>query len=827
MTISAFNDGWAYRPKVSAFAELGGARGDWTDVTLPHDALIGRPRRPDAPGGAAAGYFPGGTFEYRKDLVIDAADRGRCFFLQFDGVYRGAMVYVNGALAGQHAFGYSRFTVRIDPYLRFGEVNEIRVDCRAHLDSRWYTGAGIYRDVRLIVREPVHIAVDGVRIRTPDIEPDQAIVEIATEVVNTAAVTTTVELSSVVAEGDVAEVAHDRCPVTLLPGERATVRHRLCVANPALWNVDTPSLYTARLQLRNGDHVLDEHTAEFGIRHVQVDSRNGLRINGHAVKLRGACLHHDNGPLGAAAIQRAEERRVELLKAAGFNAIRSSHNPASSALLDACDRLGVLVMDETFDVWTSGKTDFDYAGDFAEWWERDVAALVAKDFNHPSVILYSIGNEIPETGTPFGGVWSRRLAEKIRSLDDTRFITNGINGFVSVLDTVVAAARRTASTPPPSGGVNGMMTQAGVLMNQISSSAEVTRRTEESFSVLDVAGLNYGDGRYELDRTLFPNRVIVGTETFPSHIARNWALVLANDHVIGDFTWTGWDYLGEAGLGSVRYADAGTRTATVAQPYPWLTAWCGDIDITGQRRPASYYREIVFGLRSTPYIAVRRPAHHGRTVLATQWSWSDAIGSWTWEGFAGKPIHVEVYSAADEVELLLNGTTVGRLPAGPDREFRAEFELAYAPGELVAVAYSDGREQGRSTLITAADDLALDVRSDRFGLRAGSGDLAFVDIALTDSAGTVHPGRDRLVTVTVTGPAVLQALGSADPATEETFSGPSRRTFDGRALAVIRPTGAGDITVTVHADGCAPAQLALRAGAVDALDDVEHDALVP
>ncbi|MDE3721943.1 glycoside hydrolase family 2 TIM barrel-domain containing protein [Nocardiopsis sp. N85] len=826
MTITAFNDGWAHRRKVSAFAELGGVREDWTTVTLPHDALIGTPRRADAPGGAAAGYFPGGAFEYRKDLLVEESDRGRCFFLEFDGVYRGAMVYVNGALAGQHAFGYSRFTVRIDPFLRFGGVNEIRVECRAHLDGRWYTGAGIYRDVRLIVKEPVHIAVDGVRISTPDIEPDRAVVEIVAEVVNTGAVTTTAVLASAVDDEGRAEVARDRSPVTVPPGERAIVRHRLYVEDPALWDVDTPSLYTARLLLRDGDRVLDEHTVEFGVRRVQVDPRKGLRINGRTVKLRGACLHHDNGPLGAAAIERAEERRVESLKAAGFNAIRSSHNPVGSALLRACDRLGMLVMDETFDVWTSGKTDFDYAGDFAEWWERDVEALVAKDFNHPSVILYSIGNEIPETGTPFGGVWSRRIAEKVRSLDDTRLITNGVNGFVSVLDVVLAGARQATSAEPPAGGggVNGMMTQAAVMMNQVSASEEVTGRTEESFSVLDVAGMNYGDGRYELDRELFPGRVIVGTETFPVRAAQNWSLVLANDHVIGDFTWTGWDYLGEAGLGSVGYGDSDERTASVAQPYPWLTAWCGDIDITGQRRPVSYYREIVFGLRSTPYIAVRRPRHHGRTVLATPWSWSDAIGSWTWEGFEGKPVHVEVYSDADEVELLLDGTTVGRRPAGPDHGFRADFELSYAPGELVAVAYTGGREQGRFGLVTAGEALALDVRADRSDLRADSGDLAFVDIVLTDGAGNAHPGRDRPVTVTVDGPAVLQALGSADPATEETFSGPSRRTFDGRALAVIRPTGAGDITVTVHADGCGTARLALRAGAVEA---VERDALVP
>jgi beta-galactosidase len=434
------------------------------------------------------------------------------------------------------------------------------------------------------------------------------------------------------------------------------------------------------------------------------------------------------------------------------------------------------------------------------------------------VIFYSIGNEIPETGTPFGGVWSRRLAEKVRSLDETRFVTNGINGFVSVLDTVVDAARQMPAAAPDGGGVNGMMAQVSEMMNQLSASEEVTRRTEESFAVLDVAGLNYGDGRYELDRDLFPGRVLVGTETFPSRIARNWALVTANDHVIGDFTWTGWDYLGEAGLGSVGHGD---EEAKAARPYPWLTAWCGDVDITGHRRPASYYREIVFGLRRSPYVVVQRPEHHGKTVQATPWSWSDALGSWTWEGFEGKPVHAEVYSDADEVELILNGETVGRAPV---REFRAGFELVYTPGELVAVAYADGRERGRSSLVTAGAALVLDVRADRTGLRADSTDLAFVDITLTDGAGTVHPGRDRPVTVTVDGAGVLQALGSADPATEETFAGPSRTTFDGRALAVVRPAGTGDITVTVRADGCEPVQLALRATAADTA--ATHDVLV-
>jgi len=818
MSRKPFNEGWSVRTRVSAFAELGGASAEWVDVVLPHDALISKCRSSDAPSGAAGAYFPSGAFEYRRVLDVDEADRGKLFVLEFDGVYRDAMVYVNGALAGQHAFGYSRFTVRIDPFLRFGSANEVRVVCRTHQDSRWYTGAGIYRDVRLIVKEPTHIAVDGVRVVTEDIEDERAIVEVAATITNTAAVTATVNLATSINEEGIAEVAGEESPVTLLPGTSALVRHRLVVDNPSLWGVDSPSLYTCVLQLRDAGKVVDKETITFGIRRIQVDARKGFRLNGEPVKLRGACVHHDNGPIGAATISAAEERRVRLLKEAGFNAIRSSHNPASSALLAACDRLGMLVIDEAFDVWSSGKSDYDYATDFAQWWERDLEALVAKDINHPSVVMYSIGNEIPETGTPDGGVWSRRLAEKLRALDGTRLITNGINGFVSSLDLVLAGMKQQQGAPSgdTAAGVNGMMTQVGDMMNQISASEMVSERTAESFSVLDVAGMNYGDGRYLLDKTLFPNRVIAGTETFPGQIAKNWDLVKTNEHVIGDFTWTGWDYLGEAGLGSVGYADGDPAAAAiVARPYPWLTAWTGDIDIIGERRPVSYYREIVFGHRSTPYVAVHRPQFHGQTPLMTPWSWSDAISSWTWEGFEGKPVRLEVYSDAEDIELILNGETVGKAPVGQALPFRADFEITYMPGDLVAVAYKNGQECSRVKLSTAADQLHLDVTADRDYLTPGTEDLAFLRIALTDQNGIVHTGRDRQVTVTVDGPAVLQALGSANPATEESFVSTSHTTFDGRAIAIIRPTGEGPVTTTVAAAGCVPVTVTLGAHAAN------------
>ncbi|MDR0849182.1 MAG: DUF4982 domain-containing protein [Propionibacteriaceae bacterium] len=808
-----FNDGWSYRTKATAFQELGGANGaQWKDVALPHDAIIGTPRSPDAPRGETTGYFSGGSFEYRRTLRVADTDRGKLVALEFDGVYRNANVYVNGVLAGQDGFGYSRFAVRVDPFLNFGADNEIRVDCRAHGDSRWYTGAGIYRDVHLIVKNLVHVGIDGLSVRTIEADSGMAVLEVATTVESMAVTTSTVRVTAVIVGPDGLECARGSAPVTVLPQGNEVVRQRLVVIHPQLWSVEHPALYTARLEV-DADGIVDEESTNFGIRTLQLDPVRGLRVNGEPVKLRGACIHHDNGPLGSAAVRQAEYRKVRLLKEAGFNAIRSAHNPASPALLDACDRLGMLVMDETFDMWTSAKSDFDYSFEFSAWWESDVAAMVAKDINHPSVILYSIGNEIPETGNKFGGIWSRRLAEKIRSLDSTRYVTNGVNGFVSVLDIVLMGKRAQSAANAEAaggGGVNQMMGDVGDMMNQIQASPMVTSRTEESFAALDVAGMNYGIARYEMDKEQFPSRIILGTESWPRDIAALWRLVSDNSHILGDFTWTGFDYLGEAGIGVLRYAEGDQgAAASFASGYPGLTAWSGDLDITGHRRPASYYREIVFGLRDKPYIAVQRPGHYGKPIaVATPWSWSDSISSWTWEGFEGKPIKVEVYADADEVELTLNGVCVGQARVGENMAFRADFDTVYQPGELTAVAMREGRETGRFTLISAGDDLQLNLSVESSD--SSSDDIAFVNVQFEDAQGILRPGADRLVTISIDGPAVLLGFGSGNPTTPESFTDAQHTTFDGRALAIVCRTGAGRVTLTATADGVAPATILLE-----------------
>ncbi|GGM98638.1 glycoside hydrolase family 2 TIM barrel-domain containing protein [Streptomyces fuscichromogenes] len=812
MIRTSFNDGWQVRPKVNPFAELSGRVVPFRPVRLPHDAMI--EQRRTSPGGevtmetAGGAYFPGGVFEYRKTFLVPEEFRGKRIFVEFEGVYRDATVYINGDYAGQRPYGYSHFRIDADRFLRFGEENVIRVEARAHQDSRWYTGAGIYRDTWLLVGEVVRIAPDSLRVTTPDIDGSRAVVEVATDVVNDSIEVRTLPVATEILDAAGTVVAGDVSKVTVLPGESATVRQRLYVSSPALWSTASPTLYDCRVTL--GD--VDEEAVTFGMRTLQLDPQHGLRVNGETVNLRGACVHHDNGVLGAATYARAEERRVEILKEAGFNAIRISHQPMSKAMLDACDRVGMLVVDEAFDVWISGKTEFDYSLNFPEWWERDIEAMVAKDMNHPSVIMYSIGNEIPETGSPFGAAWGRRLAEKVRALDPTRYVTNAVNGLLAVMSELGSLRQQRLEQAAKQGaGINTLMADAGDAMGAINSSQLVTERTEESFALLDVAGMNYAEARYALDRDLFPNRIILGTETYPTRIDGIWAMVEQYGHVIGDFTWTGWDYLGEVGIGRPQYATEDGRRHAHNAPYPYLVAGCGDIDITGHRRPASYYREIVYGLRAEPYIAVRRPEHHGRTWAGSPWAWSDTVSSWTWPGFEGAPVTVDVYSDADEVELISNGTSLGRRPAGAQHRFRTDFETVYTPGDLVAVAYRDGVETGRTNLRSAEGPVRLTVQADREVVAAKGGDLVHVDLTLTDAHGTCHTGADRVVSLEVSGPAELVGFGSAAPSTEEQFDGTEHTTYEGRALAVLCATGPGKIHLTASALGCEPVEIIVTA----------------
>lgn len=790
MTVLTFNDGWQVRQPVGPFT---GAFGETPTraVRLPHDALRDETRTPDAPGKGAGAYYPRGAYTYLKTFEVPEEWRGKTIALEVQGAFRRAQVFVDDELAGNRADGYARFLVDLTPYLRFGATSTLRIEVRAGEDSRWYSGAGLHRAVLLHVDEPVHIVPDGVRIDTVRIEDDQAVVEYATTVRSTERATRTIRVQSQVIDDAGAVVEQDETPLTLAPGETGVVRQRFYLASPRLWGPEHPALYLSSVRVVGiGDAV--EQT--FGIRTITVDPRKGLRINGEPVLLRGACVHHDNGPLGAAAIGRAEERRIELLREAGFNAIRASHNPLSVAMLEACDRLGMLVIDEAFDMWTRFKTPYDYAAEFPQWWAADLEAMVAKDRNHPSVILFSLGNEISETGTPHGARWARRMAEHMRALDPTRPITNGVNALLAAIDEVPQVIEEL-------GGLNAAATGDTDMFNAVGASDVASARIEESSAVLDVLGLNYADARYAADAEAHPHRVIVGSETFAAQIGRLWPLVVASPNVIGDFTWTGWDYLGEVGIGSVQYADDRDASRQLEREFPWLTAWTGDFDITGWRRPVSYYREIVYGLRSEPYIAVRRPSRHGSEVVSpSPWGWSDSVSSWTWSGSEGAPVVIEVYAAAERVVLLLDDEEIARAEVGVERPNLAVLETVYRPGALTAVAFDGDDEVGRTELRTAGP-ARLTASADRTELVADDADLAFVAIELRDADGVLVADADREVSVDVEGAGALVGMCSANPSTAERFDASTWRTFDGRALAVIRPEAPGPIAVRVRSAG--------------------------
>jgi beta-galactosidase len=804
---TSFNDDWLVRPKANLFMEMFGAGGKpWQAVQLPHDAMLGGERDPNGHWGT--GYFPGGVWEYEKIFAAPEVLRGKNVLLEFEGVYRSASVWMNGALVGHRPYGYTDFAVSVGGHLRYGEDNVVKVLATSHDDARWYSGGGIYRPVHLVVGEPVHLALDGVTVTTPQVDGHGALVEVATVVESNALVTTTTTVTTEIVDDVGSVVARDVAPLTMFPGGREMLRQRLFVSQPRRWSVESPTLYTCRTRLVADGTELDAEDSTFGIRTLAVDPQRGLRVNGEPVVLRGACIHHDNGVLGAATIARADARRVEILHAAGFNALRSAHHPMSREMLDVCDRIGMLVMDEAFDVWTESKMDDDYAQAFPEWWPADVEAMVRKDRNHPSVIMYSIGNEIPDVGTPAGAALGRAMTERIHALDPTRFVTNSINPLLAcgpeLFASLGAGAGADGGADPAEMGINTMMTMMDQYLPLILQGEIVDERTAESYAYLDVCGYNYTESRYALDHELHPQRVIVGSENHPKRIAANWELVREHPHVIGDFTWTGWDYLGESGIGRVRYgSDPPDAPGGLMAPYPWITSNTGDIDITGVRRPVSYWREIVWGRRDAPYLAVRPPTHHGEeSSFRSGWSFTDAIATWSWDGFEGKPVTVEVYADADDVELLVNGESVGRSAVGAELGCLTSFETTYEPGALTAVAYRGGAEIGRVTLSSARGPVLLDVQVDRASIDATDRDLAYVDVTLVDADGNLHSSKDRAVTVSVHGPAVLQGSGSGNPCTEETFGAPTHHTYNGRALAVIRPTGAGTITVKVSAEEC-------------------------
>jgi beta-galactosidase len=794
----------------------------WRTVDLPHDwSIEGRPEK-DNPTGAGEGFFPAGVGWYRKTFSVPAGWRGKRVSVEFDGVYRDSTVYLNGHKLGTQPYGYTSFTFDLTPDLNFRGPNvlAVRANNSAQPNSRWYSGSGIYRHVRLVVTDPTHVAPWGVFVTTPKVSDGSAMVSIQTKVANESAKSTGVTVETTLYDGAGHEAGTKESTLTIDPGKEIEAAQTITVSNPALWSPASPTLYRAISQIRRDGKVVDRVMTPFGIRSLSWSAEKGLLLNGKPVKLTGGSVHHDNGPLGAAAFDRAEERKVELLKAAGHNAVRTAHNPPSPAFLDACDRLGLLVLDEPFDTWKANKVKFDYGRNFDEWWKRDVSALVLRDRNHPSIVIWGIGNEIPELEVERGREIGKELADQVRSLDSTRPLTLAFPG--------------TTTTP----------------------------NAEAVFSLLDITGYNYNIlPTYAADHQQLPTRLMLTTESFPAKAFPLWQISHDNPFVIGDFTWTAMDYLGESGIGAWSYgtpeqAQMATQimgtmmsTATVdkmflgmangedimaamaqgaADPamkaalaalfhgYPWHAAACGDLDLTGFRKPQSFYRDILWNGGDRVYATVRLPEPEGKKIIAVGWAVYPTRPIWSWPGQEGKELQVEVYSGAEKVRLFLNDKLIGERPTGRDQEFKATFSVPYTPGTLKAVGIRGDQPVAESVLTTAGNAIGLRVTADRTVVQANGQDLSFLVVEAVDADGRLQPHADQELQFSISGPGVIAAVGNGDGQDDTSYQSDRRKLFQGRALVVVRTSKqSGPITVKARTPGLSDGSVTIQAKAVE------------
>lgn len=843
-----FDDGWLFYPlgPNAGQAAAGDAGTRQEEIDLPHDAMIHRARDPHTPNGRQTGFYPGGDYLYTKmwDVPADAPCH---LILDFDGVAGACSIRLNGSPVAERRSPYGGFLLDVSHVLERGSTNRLEVEVHSLEQScRWYPGAGIIRDVTLLDAGEVMIVPHTLVFLTATAQEAKAAVRVAFQARNDGMGTADLLAEVRLTDPDGRAAAVETIPLRLRSGAEVPVSLRMTVNRPHLWDVDHPDLYSLSVTLhdrmgRRDGAVLDRAAARVGIRTIGLDTVDGLQINGTTVKLRGTCLHPDNGPLGAVSLPDAEKRRCRLLKEAGFNAVRSSHQPAGRAFLDACDETGLLVIDELSDVWREGKNPHDYSSLFSRNWRDDVRTMTTKDRNHPSVILYSTGNEIPEAATAEGEEMNRRLTDFFHHCDDSRPTVAALNAvvaagkeFPSIVRAVAARMAGSASSGPqaapeavsgnarpetPAGSsfgsdaANAMASVlVGPLADALATSPEIRRLTDSFASGTDIAGYNYLPGIYAASLAAHPQRLVLGTETFPADIARLWRLVRSDPRVIGDMTWTGWDYLGEAGCGIFRYDD----TSVFSGKWPDRLAGIGDIDILGYRKPISYLRQSVYGLTTEPHIAVVRPRTDAKTAVRTPWMWKDVLSSWTWPGFEGRSVTVEVITGAQEVELFQDDVSLGRRRL--DDSCVASFTTTYQPGMLTAVSYQDGKPVGRQTLTSAGPVTALRAGAEGC-LRADGRSLVWVTVRPIDARGVWNRSVSVPVSVRIEGPAQVAGFASAAPSSGGNYCDTRCATYDGMAMAVLRSGHEpGPIVLTFSSPGLSDCRVHLSQEACEGLN---------
>lgn len=772
-------------------------------VTLPHDAMLAEPRTALSAGGTNTGWYEGYDYEYQRTLTVPENELADTHILEFEGVYHNAEVWLNGQKAAFRPYGYTNFYVDYAPYLHSGE-NELRVIARNadQPNSRWYSGAGIYRPVQLWTARGAHIALNGVKICTLSLDP--AIVEVRVKTTAPGTVRLMVDdLPAMQQESD---------------GEAVFT---LTLDNARLWTPETPNLYTCRVNFAD-----DEVTETFGVRKVEWGT-DGFLLNGKRYIIQGACIHHDNGLLGAVCDPDAVARKVRLLKANGYNAIRSAHNPCSKALLTECDRQGMLVMDEYIDHWYIHKTEHDYVDYFNDWWRQDLTDMVEKDYNHPCVVLYSTGNEVSETAQKRGIVLTKEMTDFLHGLDDSRPVTCGVNIFFNFLSSIgfgvysdekakkeaeraeKAKQRGEKAAKKKAVGSQFFNNLAGLLGDEFMKRGATLHgcdvKTRDAFANMDIAGYNYGIYRYKHDLKKYPQRLILGSETFCNDAYKFRELAKQEPRLVGDFVWAGMDYLGEVMVGSWEYAD---YAETFDGGLGWVSAGSGRIDLTGKPLGEALYTRVALEADNGPYIAVCPVNHTGDRHSPSAWKMTNAMPSWSWTGCEGRKANVEVYARAARVELVLNGRTVGSKTLKND--CLARFSIPYESGTLEAVSYDAAdHEMGRCKLQSAGGTTRLTLDAEEPAAKPGH--LCYVRLRYTDENGITKPLARGNIQVQVRG-GTLVGLGSACPFNKHSYLDSETDTYYGEALAIVR-MGDGDAMTIAASDGEYSAELTVPAQA--------------
>lgn len=772
-------------------------------VTLPHDAMLAEPRTALSAGGTNTGWYEGYDYEYRRTLTVPENELADTHILEFEGVYHNAEVWLNGQKAAFRPYGYTNFYVDCAPYLHAGE-NELRVIARNadQPNSRWYSGAGIYRPVQLWTAKGARIALNGVKIRTLSLDP--AVVEVR--------VKTT-------APGTVRLMVDDLPAVQQESDGKAVFT--LTLDNARLWTPETPNLYTCRVSFAD-----DKVTETFGVRKVEWGT-DGFLLNGKRYIIQGACIHHDNGLLGAVCDPDAVARKVRLLKENGYNAIRSAHNPCSKALLTECDRQGMLVMDEYIDHWYIHKTEHDYVDYFAEWWQQDLTDMVEKDYNHPCAVLYSTGNEVSETAQKRGIALTKEMTDFLHELDDSRPVTCGVNIFFNFLSSIgfgvysdekakkeaeraeKAKQRGEKAAKKKAVGSQFFNNLAGLLGDEFMKRGATLHgcdvKTRDAFANMDIAGYNYGIYRYKHDLKKYPQRLILGSETFCNDAYKFRELAKQEPRLVGDFVWAGMDYLGEVMVGSWEYAD---YAETFDGGPGWVSAGSGRIDLTGKPLGEALYTRVALEADNGPYIAVCPVNHTGDRHSPSAWKMTNAMPSWSWTGCEERKANVEVYARAARVELVLNGHTVGSKTLKND--CLARFSVPYESGTLEAVSYDAAdHEICRCKLQSAGGTTRLTLDAEEPTVKPGH--LCYIRLRYTDENGITKPLARGNIQVQVRG-GTLVGLGSACPFNKHSYLDSETDTYYGEALAIVR-MGDGDAMTIAASDGEYSAELTVPAQA--------------